>query len=358
MRLLLRCILSCLVVTAVAAASPTPGAGARGRPTSTAAPAGTTGTTPTSRPATSAALRARLTQAATRYAAARAEHSRLGDQVAALERQVADLEARIRPLRDRVTRQAVAVYQHDAAAAAVTQFEAAAASMRSDRAAHLVSELTVRHRPALDTLLQAQRHLRDRQAELAAGRHHQEQRMADLTAQREQISAELEALTATRSPRTARRPSARASRSAPRLGQRASRPAPAAAAGFVCPIDGPLTFSDDFGSPRGGGRRHMGNDLLSPRGTANVAVVDGTIETKPWAGGGITIFLHGDDGHTYVYMHLMRIEGAVPRQVVQGELIGLTGNTGNSYGYHTHFEYHPNGGAAVSPYPLLSVACP
>jgi murein DD-endopeptidase MepM/ murein hydrolase activator NlpD len=56
-------------------------------------------------------------------------------------------------------------------------------------------------------------------------------------------------------------------------------------------------------------------------------------------------------------MHLMQIEGAVPRRVTQGDVIGLTGNTGHAYGYHTHFEYHPDGGDAVSPYPLLSAAC-
>ena len=56
-------------------------------------------------------------------------------------------------------------------------------------------------------------------------------------------------------------------------------------------------------------------------------------------------------------MHLLRIVGAVPRRVTQGEVIGLTGNTGHSFGYHTHFEYHPGGGDAVSPYPLLAAAC-
>ena len=101
----------------------------------------------------------------------------------------------------------------------------------------------------------------------------------------------------------------------------------------------------------------MGNDMLSPRGTPNVAVVNGTIETRPWAGGGITIFLNADDGNRFVYMHLLRIEGAVPRRVTPGEVIGLTGNTGHSFGYHTHFEYHPGGGDAVSPYPLLTAAC-
>jgi murein DD-endopeptidase MepM/ murein hydrolase activator NlpD len=88
-----------------------------------------------------------------------------------------------------------------------------------------------------------------------------------------------------------------------------------------------------------------------------VAVVNGTIETRPWAGGGITIFLRGDDGNAYVYMHLMQIVGAVPRRVAQGELIGLVGRTGDARGFHTHFEFHPGGGDAVSPYPLLIAAC-
>ncbi|HVW33135.1 MAG TPA: M23 family metallopeptidase, partial [Acidimicrobiia bacterium] len=148
-------------------------------------------------------------------------------------------------------------------------------------------------------------------------------------------------------------PPLRASRSAPALAQRVAKGHP----GFVCPIAGPLAYSDDFGAPRGGGRRHLGNDLLNPRGTPNVAVVDGTIETRPWAGGGITIFLSGTDGNVYVYMHLMQIVGAIPRSVSQGEVIGLTGNTGDAQGYHTHFEFHPAGGPAVSPYPLVSAAC-
>jgi peptidoglycan LD-endopeptidase LytH len=250
----------------------------------------------------------------------------------------------------------VAVYQGDVAVAAVTHFEAAAALMRADRAAHLVAELTARHVPAIDTLLAAKQRLRDRQADLNARRHQQDVTMASLTAQRDQIARELEALAAAMPPRPARQPRARPSRSASGLGQRV-RGAGAPGALFICPIDGPVAFSDDFGAPRGGGRRHMGVDLLSPRGTLNVAVVNGTIETRPWSGGGITIFLRGDDGHTYVYMHLMQIEGTVPRRVAQGDVIGLTGNTGHAYGYHTHFEYHPGGGNAVSAYPLLSAAC-
>ena len=349
MRLHIRSVLLCLVATAAALVSGTAGAGARGRPaTPTPAP-------PASQPASVAALKAKANQAAARYAEARTTYERLGDQVNALEGQVAGIEARLSPLRMEVTRQAVALYQGDVAAAAVTHLEAAAAMLQSDRGAHLVADLSARNVPAIDALLAAKQGLRDRQADLEARRREQDATMASLTAQREQISAQLDALALALPPRDARRSLPRASRSAPELGQRLR--GAAAPPSFVCPIDGPVAFSDDFGAPRDGGRRHMGNDMLSPRGTPNVAVVNGTIETRPWAGGGITIFLAGDDDNTYVYMHLLRIEGAVPRRVHQGDVIGQVGNTGHSFGYHTHFEYHPSGGDAVSPYPLLAAAC-
>lgn len=318
-----------------------------------AAPAGARGgPTGTDRPPTPAALQAQANRLAAKYAAAQAIHARLGDQIAALERQVADLEGRMAPLRAQVTRQAVAVYQGDAARDAVNSIGAVAAMLSSERSVHLVADLTARHIPAIDALRAARQALRDRQSDLAARRHEQDLTLASLAGQRDQVSAELTALAAALPPRTPLRPRPRASRGA--VGQRL-RQAPRAP--FICPIDGPVAFSDDFGNPRGGGRRHMGNDLLSPRGTPNVAVVDGTITTRPWAGGGITIFLAGADGTTYVYMHLLQIVGPVPRPVTQGEVIGLVGMTGSARGYHTHFEVHPGGGAAVNPYPLTSSAC-
>jgi peptidoglycan LD-endopeptidase LytH len=264
---------------------------------------------------------------------------------------VAELDGRMAPLRDQVTRQAVAIYQGDVARDAVESIETAAAMLRSDRSLHLVSGLAARHVPAIDALRAARRRLQDRQAELAGRRHEQDLILAGLAGQRDQLSVELTALAAAVAPRTPERPVPRAGRTP------TGRLRDAPRAPFICPIDGPLAFSDDFGDPRGGGRRHMGNDLLSPRGTPNVAVVDGTIRTRSWAGGGITIFLTGADGTTYVYMHLMQIVGAVPRDVSQGEVIGLVGNTGSAQGYHTHFEVHPGGGSPVNPYPLVSQAC-
>ena len=346
MRLHTRCLVLCLV-TAAATVSPAAGADARGRrgtPTDPPAPAAA--------PVTLASLKAKANQAAAKYAAAQTVYARLGDHMEGLERQISDLEGKIAPLRDRITRQAVALYQGDVALAAVNRFEAVAAALRSDHSAHLTAELSGRDIPAIDALRATQEGIRDRRSELAARRHDADVTRADLAAQEDQISFQLTAMATVLPPPPSRAPAPRASRSAT-LDQRLIKGSPS----FVCPIAGPLAFTDDFGAPRPGGRRHMGNDLLSPAGTPNVAVVNGTIDTRPWAGGGITIFLHGDDGDTYVYMHLMQIVGEIPRRVAQGEVIGLVGRTGDAQGFHTHFEFHPGNGDAVSPYPLLSASC-
>ena len=125
---------------------------------------------------------------------------------------------------------------------------------------------------------------------------------------------------------------------------------------FVCPIRGPLTFTDTWGAPRPGGRRHEGTDLMNLYGTPNVAVVSGEFETHHSGLGGLSIYLHGDDGNTYYYAHLSQVVGS-DRRVARGEVIGLTGSSGDAVTPHTHFEFHPGGGPAVDSYPLLRAHC-
>jgi murein DD-endopeptidase MepM/ murein hydrolase activator NlpD len=97
---------------------------------------------------------------------------------------------------------------------------------------------------------------------------------------------------------------------------------------------------------------------MSPPGTPNVAIVSGEVRQKEGNLAGISVYLYGDDGNTYWYFHLSAYEGP-PRRVQQGEVIGYVGSSGNASASapHTHFEYHPGGGPAVNPYPLVRSAC-
>lgn len=124
----------------------------------------------------------------------------------------------------------------------------------------------------------------------------------------------------------------------------------------VCPIRGPVSFTDTWHDPRPGGRFHEGVDLLSPFGTPNVAVTSGRIVFNSGPNEGNGIFLYGDNGNTYYYFHLSSYAGG-PRHVQTGEVIGYVGATGDTTANHTHFEIHPGGGPPMNPYPAARRVC-
>lgn len=128
--------------------------------------------------------------------------------------------------------------------------------------------------------------------------------------------------------------------------------------GFLCPVDGPHAFTNDWGQARSGGRRHRGTDMLSPRGTPVVASVAGTVEGHSSALGGTSYTLTGDDGTTYYGTHLASLTRARGR-VERGTVLGHVGNSGNARGGppHLHFEIRPGGRGAINPYPTLAERC-
>ncbi|MEY2476934.1 MAG: hypothetical protein QOG87_2249 [Actinomycetota bacterium] len=130
---------------------------------------------------------------------------------------------------------------------------------------------------------------------------------------------------------------------------------------WLCPVragSAPMTPVHNYLAPRPGGRKHMGNDIFAPAGTAVVAPVGGVLRHVSGKTAGNAFYLAGDDGTTYYGAHLSSYVAA-PGRVSAGTVIGRVGATGNAEGMdpHLHFEVHPNGGAAVDPWPLLSRAC-
>jgi murein DD-endopeptidase MepM/ murein hydrolase activator NlpD len=123
------------------------------------------------------------------------------------------------------------------------------------------------------------------------------------------------------------------------------------------PMQGRCSFVDSWHEPRSGGRLHEGTDIIGARGLAIYAVMDGAI-SRTYSGlalGGNAIRLTVADGTYFYYSHL---DGFAPGiaagvSVRAGQLIGYNGSTGNAGSPHLHFEVHPQGGAAINPYPLL-----
>lgn len=127
---------------------------------------------------------------------------------------------------------------------------------------------------------------------------------------------------------------------------------------LICPVDPPRSYSDDFGAPRwaGGFHTHQGNDIFAPLGTPIRAPFDGNAVDAANGLGGLAVKVFGAGG--WVYNAHLSAYGTLG-QVQAGEIIGYVGNTGDAVGTspHDHFEWHPGGGAAVSPFPFLREVC-
>ncbi len=125
-----------------------------------------------------------------------------------------------------------------------------------------------------------------------------------------------------------------------------------------CPVDGYVTFVNDYGYVRpDGGGRHDGVDLFADTGTPVVAPVSGLLSRYPNPSGGKAFQFYGDDGIRYYGAHLDRYGD--DGYVEAGTVIGYVGNTGDAVttSPHLHFEMHPGSGLSMSPYPSLYAAC-
>ncbi|NBU31981.1 MAG: M23 family metallopeptidase [Actinobacteria bacterium] len=113
----------------------------------------------------------------------------------------------------------------------------------------------------------------------------------------------------------------------------------------ISPVKGGYELSARFGQ-RGGiwsTGWHTGLDFVVPSGTPVRAAAGGTIINAGWAGAyGNRIEVDCGNGYIVTYNHLSRIQRS-SGVVSAGDVIGLSGATGNITGPHLHFEVLFNG---------------
>ena len=119
------------------------------------------------------------------------------------------------------------------------------------------------------------------------------------------------------------------------------------------PVDAPLT--SDFGLRFRGSTPdiHRGVDLRVPTGTEIRAMAEGDVRfAGTMSGFGNVVWLDHGGSILTVYAHLSTIRVRQGQRLRGGEVLGLSGQTGDATAPHLHFEVW-RGGHEVDPIPLL-----
>jgi len=112
------------------------------------------------------------------------------------------------------------------------------------------------------------------------------------------------------------------------------------AAGFIWPVNGPVT------SPFGWrwGRMHEGIDIGAAYGTPIRAAASGrVVYAGSMSGYGNLVAIDHGGGVSTAYGHQSSIAVGVGQVVSQGQTVGYVGCTGHCFGPHLHFEVRING---------------
>ena len=323
------------------------------------------------------AAQRRANRAAADMAEAEEQLARASDSVTRVETRVARIDSRTAAVRDQVRQLAIRLYvQGTSPLARLLRLADADDMVQAQQYSRVIADTST---DALRQYRVERDDLRDELSVLEREKGARSGAFDNLRQRRTEAARELDRLTkAVAEARAAQaREQERERRTQPRatvapVGERpgrapapAAKPAPASpaagpvgpATGWICPVQGPHAFSNDYGAPRGGGRSHQGNDLLAARGTPVVANVSGTVTHRTGAVSGKAYYLAGDDGNRYFGAHLDTF-GASGR-VSAGTQIGTVGNTGDAAGGppHLHFEIHPGGSGNVNPFPTLTRYC-
>lgn len=126
------------------------------------------------------------------------------------------------------------------------------------------------------------------------------------------------------------------------------KPAQTSSGGYIWPVDSRYITSTVGGrtSPGGvGSTNHKGTDIGRVGYTSPIyASKAGTVIVSQYSSsyGNYVVVSHGS-GNTTLYGHMSSRKVEVGQYVNQGDVLGITGSTGNSTGPHLHFEITENG---------------
>lgn len=118
-------------------------------------------------------------------------------------------------------------------------------------------------------------------------------------------------------------------------------------------------LSSLFSRTRSKGRRkHLGIDIVAPKGTPVHAVLDGIVEVvsnggKGFRGYGRVIIINHSDQLWTLYSHCSTMNVKVGQRVKRGDVIAAVGRTGRATTNHLHFEVRNAKGTALDPMKYL-----
>ena len=116
--------------------------------------------------------------------------------------------------------------------------------------------------------------------------------------------------------------------------------------GELCwPRPGHPYISCNFGDDDAyGNSGHRGTDIPAPEGTPILAAHSGTVIISGWNNSyGNQVLLDNGAGLSTRYAHMTAAAVSAGETVTAGQVIGYVGNTGDSTGFHLHFEVMQNG---------------
>lgn len=105
-------------------------------------------------------------------------------------------------------------------------------------------------------------------------------------------------------------------------------------------------------------RMHNGVDIAVPTGTKVYAAVSGEVTAARYSeSAGYMVSITDENGFTVTYMHLSSYAVAAGQKISAGQMVALSGNTGNSTGPHLHLAVQDADGNYLNPIFMIPQTC-